>query len=208
MTTRGLYRGAAILLLLAAALLGACTVQVRSDVTRFHENALPRGETIRVVAADPEQARSIEFQHYADMASGHLKRIGYTPVAADAEAQLTATLAWSVSDKDTITRSRPDNFVSYHFAWGHYHDPWYFGVHDAWENEVYTYIVYHRDLSVTIAETGPGGRHLFEGRVHSAGREREISRVMPYLLTALFSNYPGESGVTKLVTIRRDDADE
>jgi hypothetical protein len=198
--------GCALLLVLATTLLGACTVQVKSDVTRFHENALPRGETIRVVAAGPAAAADLEFRHYADMVAGHLKRIGYTPVAGDAPAQLTATLAWSVADKDTITRSRPDTFVSYHFAWGHYHDPWYFGVHDAWEDEVYTYVVYHRDVSVVIAD--PAGKHLFEGRVHSAGREREISQVMPYLLTALFSNYPGESGVTKLVTIRRDDIDE
>jgi hypothetical protein len=47
-------------------------------------------------------------------------------------------------------------------------------------------------------------RVLFEGRVQSTGREREIARVMPYMITAMFNNFPGESGVTKVVTIEKN----
>jgi hypothetical protein len=47
--------------------------------------------------------------------------------------------------------------------------------------------------------------HLFEGRVRSSGRQGELAEVMPYLITALFQNFPGESGVTKVVTIEMDE---
>ena len=47
------------------------------------------------------------------------------------------------------------------------------------------------------------GKLLFEGRVQSVGREREIARVMPYLVIAMFTNYPGESGVIKMVTVEK-----
>jgi len=45
---------------------------------------------------------------------------------------------------------------------------------------------------------------LFEGRVESIGASRQMQEVMQYLITVLFSNFPGESGVTKVVTIEMD----
>jgi hypothetical protein len=205
MTRRNATMPFVLALLLVALAIAGCTSTVKSDVTRFHRNELPQGETIRVVAKDPARQGDIEFEHYAQMVRDKLREIGYTPVTGDQQAALTAQLDYSVSDKDTLVRSRPADFVVYHFAWGHYHDPYYFGFHHDWERETYTYTVYHRDLSLAILENGSEGRHRFEGRVHSVGREQEIAKVMPYLVTALFKNFPGESGVTKVVEIERED---
>ncbi len=45
------------------------------------------------------------------------------------------------------------------------------------------------------------GEKLFEGRAVSIGRDNKMPEIMPYLAQAMFTNFPGESGVTKVVTI-------
>ena len=42
---------------------------------------------------------------------------------------------------------------------------------------------------------------LFEGRVESVGKDNRLADVMPYLVQAMFTDFPGTSGVTKQVTI-------
>jgi Domain of unknown function (DUF4136) len=192
------------LLILSLVLLGACAGRISTDVVSFHEDALPKGETIRVVPANQDLQDNLEFEHYAQMIRAELKKIGYTPVSGDSPAVLLAEIDYSVSDSDTIVRSRPGSFARYHFHYGHYHDPFFYGLHSEWEPEVYSFTVFHRDVRLTIRRADAPTTHIYEARVHSVGRERDISRVMPYLITAMFRNYPGENGVTKIVTIEKD----
>jgi len=186
------------------ALLTSCAGTLRSDVVTFHEGVMPYGETIRVEAVDTALSGSLEFQHYADMIRKELGRLGYTPVPAGEPTQLVARVAYSVSEGQTEIRSYPNNngFARYQFWYGHYHTPYYYGFSTDWEPEIYSYTVFNRKLEIDIQQA-TDGKVLFEGRVQSLGREREIAKVMPYLVTAMFTNYPGESGVTKVVTLEK-----
>lgn len=194
----------AVVALIGMLLQSGCGQHLRGDVVTFHDNPLPAGETIRVQPLDAGKRGSLEFEHYAAMVRERLRKIGYTPVEAGESSQLVAEMDYSVSDSDTMVRSFPRTYARYHFYFGRYHDPFYYGLYNDWEPEVYSYTVYHRTLRLNIRHSEPGGKTLFEGRVHSTGREQEIARVMPYLVTAMFNNFPGESGVTKIVTIDRD----
>jgi len=42
---------------------------------------------------------------------------------------------------------------------------------------------------------------VFEGRVESVGRDKRLPEVMPYLVEALFTDFPGESGVTREIKV-------
>lgn len=78
--------------------------------------------------------------------------------------------------------------------------PYFFG--HCWnEPYVYTYSVYRRSLDLNI-ETNDGAS-VFEGHVTSIGREDNMNEVIDHLIQAMFENFPGESGVTKVVTIKR-----
>jgi hypothetical protein len=55
-----------------------------------------------------------------------------------------------------------------------------------------------------IVEASGDRERIFEGRVQSTGQQNRLPEVMPYLITAMFSNFPGENGVTKMVTIETD----
>lgn len=187
---------------------GACTSNLKSEVVTFHEGPLPRGETIRVLAPDSAKTGSLEFEHYAAMVRENLRKIGYNPVSGDEPADLLAELDYSVSEGMTNVRSRPTTmnrgYVRYHFYYGHFHDPFYYGFYRDWQPDIYTFTVYNRKLEMNIVRNNDEREVLFEGRVQSIGRDQEIARIIPYLITAMFRNFPGESGVTKVVTIGKD----
>lgn len=187
-------------------LVSGCASKLSSDVVSFHEGDLPDGETIAVVPLDEGKQNSLEFQHYAELIKKSLSKIGYVPVDDPLGVDLLAKVDYEVSDGRVETRTRmepPRGYAHYHFYYGRYYDPYYFGYYDRWTPDVRSYTVYDRTLSMNITDTD-NEKALFEGRVRSTGRENEIAEIMPYLVTAMFTNFPGESGVTKMVTIERD----
>lgn len=188
-------------------LMQGCAQSLRSDVVSFHEDSLPMGETIRIEALDPDRGRSLEYRNYARMIADELRKIGYMPVEnADAEATLVAEVDYSITSggQETRTFRRSPPYVRYHFHYGQFYDPFYFGFDNTWTDTVTT-PSYLRQLNVNIVRNDAQREHLFEGRVRSVGSQGELARVMPYLVTALFQNFPGESGVTKVVTIEMDE---
>lgn len=190
------------IILLLLMILTACAGFVTSEVTRFHRNLQPLGTTIAVVALDESKARSIEFDSYARIVETKLMQIGYKVVQPRANPALWAKLDYSVGPAQTKIKSWPRNFVHYHFYYGHYY-PYYYGPY--WdEPDIYSYTVYPRSLDLNIVLRN--GESIFEGHVKSIGREQNLNEVMPYLVEAMFNSFPGESGVTKVVTIQKGTA--
>lgn len=192
----------------ALLLLANCAQFLRSDVVSFHEGPLPQGETIRVEALDPVKGRSLEFRSYAGMIGAELGKLGYTLVEdPQASVTLIAEVDYSVDMGPTDVRieRRAPPYVRYHFYYGRIYDPFYFGMGNTWTQEVYSAPSFLRNLNMNIVRNDAARTRLFEGRVRSSGHQGELARVMPYLVTALFTNFPGESGVTKVVTIEMDE---
>lgn len=193
------------LISLGAALSG-CTNLLTSDVVTFHEGPLPNGETIRVVAADPEKVPSLEFKSYANLVNEELRKIGYVPVTDEnADAELLAEVDYSVESAEPLVNvNDPNRYVRYHFAAGRFYDPFYFGVYDTWGPQVYATPTFMRNLELNIVSNDEAMTRVFEGRVQSTGYDNQLPEIMPYLVTAMFKNFPGENGVTKVVTIEKD----
>ncbi|MEX0943882.1 MAG: DUF4136 domain-containing protein [Pseudomonadales bacterium] len=179
-----------------------CTSQVTSEVTRFHRAPAPHGETITIVPVNDDKQSSIEFATYATKVAEELAKLGYH-VVDSGDSDLIARMDYSVGEAQTRIRSWPRNYVHYHFRYDRYY-PYYFGRY--WdEPNVYSYTVFPRLLQLDILQTD--GQVVFEGRVESVGRQANMNSVFPYMLKAMFQNFPGESGVTKVVTIRKDDGE-
>lgn len=188
----------------------ACMSPLRSDVVTFHQEPLPEGETIKVVAMDPEKGESLEFREYAELLNRQLRDIGYDPVpyGSDEPTELVAEVDYAVSQGPTEVHVNDDDpFSRYHFFYGRFYDPFYFGIYPTWSpdfDQVYTVDSFVRQLEVNIVDVEPQRERVFEGRVESVGNRSVLPEVMPYMITAMFTNFPGESGVTKVVTIERD----
>lgn len=193
---------------LAAALLllvSACTPTLNSDVARFHQLAAPQGESFRIVPANEKHVGSLEFATYANLVSGQLTALGYQQAADPASAQLEVKLGFGVSDGREKLDVRPARLGSrfwYGHPYGfynHYHPFW--GYDPFWDMpEVRSYTVFTRTLGMQITRTSDDTA-LFEGRAQSVGTDNRLPELMPYLVQAMFTNFPGESGKTERVSI-------
>jgi len=185
-------------------LLGACTTPiVQADVTRF--NAFGPGPNAATFTIEPEQGQvgSLEFQDYASQVANALAAQGWRPVAPGGGASATRVqLSWGLGPANTVTWQSPTSVYG-GYGWGPYghsygagmgwYDPFPY-----WETRSATY--WPKWLSVRILEAR-GGRVLFEGRAVAEGTRREIAPVMPYLIRALFTGFPGANGSTVRVQV-------
>lgn len=201
----------ALLLISGCALKGA-----QQHLPSFHQGKLPQGETISIEPVETLTPDNLEFSYYRVLMADKLRKLGYTPVASDEKATLVAKVDYSVSDGQKPIGSEQRNAASYvpsylsnepskyyaryHFYNGRQHSPFYYGYSDQWPPEIYSYRVYNRKLEVKISHSSTA-ETLFAGRAQSIGREKEIASAMPYMITAMFNNFPGENGITKVVTI-------
>jgi hypothetical protein len=208
--------------LAALAFVSACstTTQIASDVARFHRLPVPAGETFRVVPSDVSKKGSLEFDTYATQVTSQLVQAGFRPADANSAPTYDVRLDYMISGGKEKIASRASfgpNFNSSLYygggfgGYGHYgfnnrysyYDPFYdpfFAGGGFSEPEVYSYTVYTRKLNLDIVKAN-GGDKLFEGRVESIGSDNRLPEVMPYLVQAMFTNFPGNSGVTQRVKI-------
>lgn len=204
-------RQARLTILILGMLLSACASRVASEVTTFHHLPPPAGEIVTIEVADPAKDAGLEFANYRDQVAQRLGDLGYEVRPAGTPCDLVAKIDYRVGPGESRVRTYTSNtHVWYHFRHNYYHPYWYRGYDPWWDDvRVYSYTVYPRELTLTIdrgsacREGSPGDR-LFEGRAESVGRSRNMSEIMPYLIAAMFENFPGESGMTKVITIEGD----
>ena len=194
--------------LLAALALSACVGPryVTSDVTRFHTlPAAPSGQSFAITALDKEQEQSLEFKQYADLVNAKLSALGLKQSSGGpSKADYVVTLKYSVEGPSPDVRSRTSS-VSIGYGFG---GPYWrgFGAYDPfYENYASTQQVYVRRIELNIYKAStygsPSPERVFEGRALSEGLNGQVVPVMPYILDALFKDFPGASGSTKTVRV-------
>ncbi|MCR6629711.1 MAG: DUF4136 domain-containing protein [Magnetospirillum sp.] len=192
------------LILALVLLLGACTPVLQADVTRFNAfDANPAPRTFTIVP-DADQVGSLEFQDYASRLADALAAKGWRPVApGTGTADARVSLHWGVGAPSVVSWQSPSSVYT-GMGWGPrsswagvggWYDPFPY-----WETRTATY--YPRWVAVEMVDARAGGRHvLFEGRAVAEGTRREIAPVMPALIQALFTGFPGNSGSTVRIEV-------
>jgi hypothetical protein len=129
---------------------------------------------------------------------------GYRPVT-EGTPELVVEVDFRISDGEEKIKSRRQpgygiglGFGLGHYSYHHYNHPFWPG-YGAYAPEIYSVTHYTRALDMDML--GADGEKLFEGRAVSVGRDNRMPEIMPYLVQAMFTNFPGESGVTKMVAI-------
>ncbi len=69
-----------------------------------------------------------------------------------------------------------------------------------------SYTVYTSDIDLKIDSTATGER-LFEGSAQAVSRSNRLQNLVPNLVDAIFTDFPGNSGETLRITIREDGKD-
>lgn len=205
-------------LVLASALaigLSACAAPgFKADVSRFQSQLpAPSGQSFAVVADDPALAGGLEFSLYADMVGAELEKLGYTKVSPDA-ATMLVRFDYEVDNGRERVRSNSLGFGYDGFGrWGRFsrfggygfRRSYAFGFYDPFlaGPEVRSYTVYTSGIDLKIDSTASGQR-LFEGKAEAVSRSNRLQQLVPNLVDALFTDFPGNSGETLRITIRPD----
>ncbi len=202
---------AALLLTLAA-----CATPFKADVSRFQSQLpSPSGQTFAVVADDPHMAGGIEFGQYAELVSQQLAAQGYTPIANPEEAQLLVRFDYGVDSGRERIRSSGTGYSSYWSPWHGYgrfgywgpyrRGLWSYGWYDPWfDGGVDSYTVYTSGVDMKIDRRADGVR-LFEGKAEAVSRSNKLQYLVPNLVEAMFTGFPGNSGETVRITVAPED---
>lgn len=204
-----------VLALMLVAILAACAPRtVPSEVTRF--SAAPNGPQPGTFTIYPvgEQRGSLEFQSYAELVADELARRGFRPVAADAAAaaDYAVFLSWGVGEATTEFRAAPATVFGGTSVYGSHTG---FGIGMGFPLGTPTHVeatsTRTKWLRVVMRPGGAGADasldalhqapNVFEGRAIITGASASIQPVMPYLVEALFTNFPGRSGQTERVRV-------
>lgn len=209
--------------LAALAALGACAAPgFRTEVSRF--NALPpqgmtaaQGQTFFITTDDPKLSGGIEFGQYADMLTQEMTAEGFVLAANADSADLVVTMGYTV---DKGVRKLYRDYDPFYFGlgyggWGHpygyygrrharmrfmygWNDPWLFG-----PMGVESITIYTTELDVRIDRRADGTR-VFEGKAMARSNTNAFQKVVPNLVTAMFTDFPGNNGETVKITVMPD----
>jgi hypothetical protein len=198
---------------LALAGLAACAQPFNAKVSRFQSQLpAPQGQTFAVVADDPALTGGLEFSQYSQLVSAQMEKQGYTAAAPEA-ANLLVRFDYGVDKGRERVRAsgfRHDPFWSpwYGFGrypyWGSYYRPrgmWGYGWYDPFFDEGYeSYTVYTSGVNMKIDRRADGQR-LFEGKAEAASTSNRLQYLVPNLVEAMFTGFPGNSGETVRISI-------
>jgi len=206
----------------AAALLmalAACAAPFKADVSRFQSQLpAPSGQTFAVVADDPKLAGGLEFSQYASLVSDRMARLGYTPVENPARATMVVRFDYGVDGGRERVRSTPAGASGFWGPWygpgfygrgfygrgrfGGWGGPWQYGWYDPFfdNGSVESYTVYTSGVSLKVDRVADGAR-LFEGKAEAVSASNRLQYLVPNLVEAMFTGFPGNSGETVRITV-------
>ena len=217
-TTLRLSRGAKLAtasVLLAS--LAACASPFRADVSRFESRLpAPQGQSFAVVADDPSLAGGLEFSLYADRVEEQMRELGYTEAASPEAASLLVRFDYGVDNGRTRVRSTGfrDPFYSPWYGFGGFYRPryyggWAYGWHDPFfggygGGGIRSDTVYTSGIELKIDDAASGQR-LFEGDAQAVSTSNRLQYLVPNLVEAMFTDFPGNSGETVRISIAPED---
>jgi hypothetical protein len=209
---------AALALAVAAVGLSGCATALNTRVTRYQAMPAPQGQTFIVVPGDG-MARNggLEFQHYASIVAQRLTARGYTPATDTQGANMIVQLGYGVDEGQVHYQSDPFGPYGYgpyggfgyggfwgrgrfsRFGWG---SPFYYGWDDPfwYGGGIDTYVEYHSQIDLHIRQKGTNAP-LFDGRAQARSGSNRLDALVPSLIEAMFTGFPGQNGETIKITI-------
>ncbi len=195
--------------------LSACATGFPAQVQRFQAMPAPQGQSFVIQAADPEKRGGLEFSQYADHVRRHLIDLGYREVSSPDQATMVVELDYGIDNGRERIVARPDPFGhGYGFGYrpyysrfgyfGRHRSPFYWGWHDPFFGhggyDIDSYTVFTSFLDLEIRRTADG-QSLFEGLAQARSRTDELPVLVPNLIEAMFTGFPGNSGETVRITV-------
>ena len=206
--------------------LGGCATGLPTQVSRYQAMPAPAGQTFAIQPADPDDRGGLEFSRYAELVRRHMIAQGYSEASSPQSASLIVSLDYGVDDgrQQVVTRPALGGYGRFGYGgfgyrpywsrfggYGRLRSPFYYGWDDpfwyrgGFGDEIDVYTVYSSFLDMDIRR--PDGQAVFEGTARARSRTDELNVLVPNLIEAMFTGFPGKSGETVKITVapeRRD----
>ena len=217
-------RFALIFPLAALTLTAACTEPFSARVARFQSLPAPGGQTFTIQSRDPHKAGGLEFATYANLVTQRLVGLGFRPASDPRAATLVVNFDYAASMPRERIETRPGFGYGYGslgygglgyggfgrrgfgygglgFGYGGFGgwDGWGYGGFGDYP-EVYSVTQYNTFVDLRINRTADNVS-VFEGRAETVATTNDLTRLVPNLITSIFTNFPGNNGQTIRVTI-------
>ncbi|HYI64218.1 MAG TPA: DUF4136 domain-containing protein [Allosphingosinicella sp.] len=200
--------------------LSACMTGFPAQVSRFQAMPAPQGQSFVIQSADRDKAGGLEFSQYADHVRRNLLALGYSEAGSERDATMVVTLDYGVDQGRERVEAHPDPFgygygrgfgyggfgrpyFSRFGYYGRHRSPFYWGWHDPfWGGgyDVTRYTVYTSFLDMEIKRTADG-QSLFEGLAQARSRTDDLPALVPNLIEAMFTGFPGNNGERVQITV-------
>jgi len=199
--------------------LSACMTGFPAQVQRFNAMPAPDGQSFVIEAAEAEDRGGLEFAQYADHVRRNLVALGYREAASRGDASLVVTLDYGVDGGRERIVGSPGGFGHGGFGYGGFgfrpyysrfgyfgrgRHPFYYGWHDPFFDDfgydVRSYTIYTAFLDLDIRRTADN-QAVFEGGAQARSRTDELPLLVPNLIEAMFTGFPGNSGERVRITV-------
>ena len=212
--SRRLHRLPQLVAIASLALLAACSQPFEARVQSFQSMPPVQGQTFYVKPANESRQGSLEFAAYAALVGTELQKHGFRPASSAESADVLVMMDFSAGPGRERIATRP----SMNSSWGWYGPGWgwgwpgyrsAWGVGGGWGSpwgspwggqEVYSFTVYPAYVHVAMMRTADKVP-LFEGRAETTTRTNDLPSIMPNLVTALFTDFPGASARSQVVRV-------
>jgi hypothetical protein len=206
---------------LALAGLAACASNFNANVSRFQSQLpAPQGQTFAVVAEDPALSGGLEFAQYASYVEAEMSKLGYTPASPE-NATLLVRFDYGVDNGRERVQSTGFGYRDpFYSGWYGYQPvlyrtphgtrvayvpsrPWGYGWQDPFfgGSNVTSYTVYTSGIELKIDRAADGQR-VFEGKAEAVSTSRRLQYLVPNLVEAMFTDFPGNSGETVRISVK------
>ena len=203
------------LILPAALAVSACTSSLTARVQRFNAMPAPDGQSFIIQPAEAEDRGGLEFGQYADHVRRNLIALGYREAASRGDASLIVTLGYGVDRGRQQVAEYPNPWGYSRFGlrpyygrfgtFGRRRSRFYFGWHDPWFDapfgyDIRVYTVYPAFLDLDIRRAADN-QSLFEGTAQARAQTNELPVLVPNLIEAMFTGFPGNNGERVRITV-------
>jgi hypothetical protein len=216
----------AALLGVAALGLSGCATGLPTKVTRYSA-AIPQGQSFYVVPG-PGVQQGLQFNGFAAQVAQQMEAKGYRPAGAPSVADMLVRVSYNVDQGrqeivvdpfaqsayySPFYRGYYDPFYRgfygrpYYSRYGYYgrRSPFYYGWDDPfWYNSgpeaIRAYTVFKSQLDLDIVRR-VDSYELFDGKAAARSQTDELGTLVPNLIEAMFTNFPGTNGETVRITV-------
>ena len=217
---RSFKLAAALALGVSAAALSGCATGFPAQVSRFQAMPAPQGQSFVVVPMDARNTGGLEFSRYASMVAQGMQAQGYVPAASINGATMVVRVGYGVDNGRTEIRRDPFAYSRlgyspfgyggfgrpYYSRWGYYgaRSPFYYGWNDPFygfgDDGIEAQTVYTSFLDLDIRRKTDNAS-LFEGHAKARSYNDNLGTIVPNLVEAMFTGFPGRSGETVRITV-------